>query len=91
MVVGQVIPMNPAHAVRGPKHTQKKGKTPVLTPEEARTKRFLDSRLPDPGVSSPAPNNKNCTVLHSTAKFPVQASPFEPLTTTATSMVAVSH
>jgi integrase len=27
---------NPAHAVRGPKYTQKKGKTPVLTPEEAR-------------------------------------------------------
>src|SRR5258707_252631 len=33
MVVGQVIPTNPAHAVRGPKHTQKKGKTPVLTPD----------------------------------------------------------
>jgi integrase/recombinase XerD len=41
MVVGQVIPANPAHAVRGPKHTQKKGKTPVLTPAEART--LLDS------------------------------------------------
>jgi len=41
MVVGQVLPTNPAHAVRGPKHTQKKGKTPVLTPEEART--LLDS------------------------------------------------
>jgi site-specific recombinase XerD len=36
MVVGQVIPVNPAHAVRGPRHTQKKGKTPVLIPEEAR-------------------------------------------------------
>jgi len=36
MVVGQVISTNPAHAVRGPKHTQKKGKTPVLTPDEAR-------------------------------------------------------
>jgi site-specific recombinase XerC len=31
MVIGQVIPMNPAHAVRGPKHVVKKGKTPVLT------------------------------------------------------------
>lgn len=41
MVVGQVIPANPAHAVRGPKHTQKKGRTPVLTVEEART--LLDS------------------------------------------------
>jgi integrase/recombinase XerD len=36
MVVGQVIATNPAHAVRGPKHTQKKGKTPVLAPDEAR-------------------------------------------------------
>jgi len=41
MVIGQVIPTNPAHAVRGPKHTQKKGRTPVLTVEEART--LLDS------------------------------------------------
>ena len=41
MVVGQVIPANPAHSVRGPKHTQRKGKTPVLTPDEARM--LLDS------------------------------------------------
>ena len=41
LVVGQVLPTNPAHAVRGPKHTQKKGRTPVLTVEEART--LLDS------------------------------------------------
>ena len=37
MVVGQVIPINPAHAVRGPKHSQKRGKTPVLQADEART------------------------------------------------------
>lgn len=37
MVVGQALPVNPAHAVRGPKHTQKKGKTPVLNVDEART------------------------------------------------------
>lgn len=37
MVVGQVLPMNPAHAVRGPRHTQRKGKTPVLNVDEART------------------------------------------------------
>jgi len=37
MVVGQVLPLNPAHAVRGPRHTQKRGKTPVLQAEEART------------------------------------------------------
>ena len=27
--------MNPAHAVRGPKYSQKKGKTPVLARDEA--------------------------------------------------------
>ena len=37
MVVGQILPVNPAHAVRGPKHTQKKGKKPVLNVDEART------------------------------------------------------
>ena len=41
MVVGQVLPVSPAHAVRGPKHTQKRGKTPVLQADEART--LLDS------------------------------------------------
>lgn len=36
LVVGQVVPANPAQHVRGPKHSQKKGKTPVLNPDEAR-------------------------------------------------------
>ena len=36
LVVSQVVPFNPAHAVRGPSHVIKKGKTPVLTAEEAR-------------------------------------------------------
>lgn len=36
LVVGQVMPTNPAGSVRGPKHSVKKGKTPVLTAEEAR-------------------------------------------------------
>ena len=31
LVVGQVVPLNPAASVRGPKHVVKKGKTPVLT------------------------------------------------------------
>lgn len=41
LVVGHIIETNPAHAVRGPKHSVKKGETPVLTAEEART--LLDS------------------------------------------------
>ena len=36
LVIGQVLPMNPAASVRGPKHVVKRGKTPVLTPEQAR-------------------------------------------------------
>jgi len=36
LVVGHIIEHNPAHAVRGPKYSQKKGKTPVLDREEAR-------------------------------------------------------
>ncbi len=36
LVVGQVVPANPATSVRGPKHVVKKGKTPVLSAEEAR-------------------------------------------------------
>ncbi len=36
LVTGQVIPMSPASSVRGPKYTVKRGKTPVLSAEEAR-------------------------------------------------------
>ena len=41
LVTGQVVPVNPAASVRGPKHVVRKGKTPVLTAEEAR--QLLDS------------------------------------------------
>ncbi len=35
LVVGQIIDVNPAHAVRGPRHVVTKGRTPVLNREEA--------------------------------------------------------
>lgn len=41
MVVGQAMPSNPAHTVRAPKYSVRKGKTPVLSPQEAR--QLLDS------------------------------------------------
>ena len=41
LVTGQVVPMNPAASVKAPKHVVKKGKTPVLSAEDART--LLDS------------------------------------------------
>jgi site-specific recombinase XerD len=48
LVIGQVMPTNPAASVRGPAHSVKRGKTPVLAPEEARA--LLDSI----DVSTPA-------------------------------------
>lgn len=48
LVIGQVVPVNPAGSVRGPSHSVKRGKTPVLAPEEAR--RLLDGI----DVSTPA-------------------------------------
>lgn len=41
LVIGQVIPVNPASSVRGPKHVVRRGKTPVLT--RAETRALLDS------------------------------------------------
>src|SRR6266403_6166450 len=41
LVVRQITPSNPAHAVRGPKYVVKKGKTPVWSREDAKT--LLDS------------------------------------------------
>lgn len=41
LVTGQVVPFNPASSVRGPAYVIKKGKTPVLDTEQARS--LLDS------------------------------------------------
>jgi integrase/recombinase XerD len=41
LVTGQVVPMNPASSVRGPKHVVKVGKTPVLKADQARA--LIDS------------------------------------------------
>jgi site-specific recombinase XerD len=41
LITGQVVPVNPAAAVRGPKHVVKTGKTPVLDAKEWR--KLLDS------------------------------------------------
>lgn len=41
LVIGQVVPLNPAASVRGPSHSVRRGKTPVLAPDEARM--LLDS------------------------------------------------
>lgn len=36
LVLGQIIPMNPAASVRGPRYTVKRGKTPILSEDQAR-------------------------------------------------------
>jgi integrase/recombinase XerD len=41
LVIGQIVPLNPAASVRGPSYVVRRGKTPVLSGEEAR--RLLDS------------------------------------------------
>src|SRR5215204_3797103 len=48
VATGGILPFNPTTAVRGPKQVVKRGKTPVLAPDEAR--RLLDSI----DVSTPA-------------------------------------
>ena len=56
LVTGQVLPINPAASVKAPKHVVKKGKTPVLSAEDART--LLDSiateREHDDGTRTPS-------------------------------------
>jgi site-specific recombinase XerD len=41
LVTGQIVPMNPAASVRGPKHVVKRGRTPVLKADQARN--LIDS------------------------------------------------
>ena len=48
LVIGQLLAVNPASPVRGPKHSVKKGKTAVLSAEEAR--KLLDSIDPSSHV-----------------------------------------
>jgi site-specific recombinase XerD len=51
LIVGQVVAINPAHAVRGPKHVVSRGKTPVLTEDQAR--RLIESIKVKKKVSLP--------------------------------------
>jgi integrase/recombinase XerD len=41
LVIGQIVPFNPAASVRGPRYSIRKGKTPVLSAQE--TRKLLDS------------------------------------------------
>ncbi len=48
LVMGQIVPVNPAASVRGPSHVARSGKTPVLAPAESR-------RLPSPTTAPRRP------------------------------------
>jgi integrase/recombinase XerD len=61
LVVGQVLAMNPAHAVRGPKHVVKRGKTAVLSADEAR--RLLESIKVKKKVTLPDGSEKEVPLL----------------------------
>jgi site-specific recombinase XerD len=61
LVTGQVMPINPAHSVRGPRYVVTQGKTPVLDADQTRT--LLDSipterlvRISDDGGEIKAPD-----------------------------------
>ena len=67
LVTGQIVPMNPAASVRGPKHVVKRGKTPVLTADQART--LLDSIKTDSIVGPPRSSAHRTHVLHVRARL----------------------
>lgn len=48
LVIGQIVPANPAASVRGPKHVVKRGRTPVLSASD--TRMLLDSIEPTTGI-----------------------------------------
>jgi site-specific recombinase XerD len=66
MVVGQAMPSNPAHTVRGPRFFVRSGKTPVLTPQEAR--QLLDS-IPADSVSGLRDRALIATMTYSFARI----------------------
>jgi site-specific recombinase XerD len=66
LVVGQVVPMNPAAAVRGPKHVVKTGKTPVLDATEWR--KLIDS-IPTETVRDPRDRALIATLTYSFARI----------------------
>ena len=65
LVVGQVIPLNPAASVRGPKHVVKKGKTPVLAATEARD---LLASIPEANLVGLRDRALICVMLFSFAR-----------------------
>jgi site-specific recombinase XerD len=72
LILGHIVTINPAQAVRGPKHVVKKGKTPVLSEDEARD--LLES-IPvmemDKSTGLPDPQRPNLVGLRDRALIAV--------------------
>jgi site-specific recombinase XerD len=66
LIIGQVLPMNPAAAVRGPKYVVKTGKTPVLDAVEWR--KLIDS-IPTETVRDLRDRALICTLTYSFARI----------------------
>ena len=66
LVTGQVMPVNPASSVRGPKYVVTRGKTPVLKADQART--LLDSIETGYDCRPPGPGARGFDVFHLCAR-----------------------
>jgi len=66
LVTGHIVPINPAAAVRGPKHVVTKGKTPVL--EGPQAKRLLDS-IPNNSIAGLRDRALVATMIYSFARI----------------------
>ena len=66
LVIGQVLPANPATAVRGPAHSVSVGKTPVLSAEQAR---HLLRSLPDTTLAGLRDRALIATMLYTFARI----------------------
>ena len=68
LITGQVVAVNPASAVRGPKHVAKTGKTPVL--DAADWRKLLDT-IPDVAVRDLRDRALIATLTYSFARITV--------------------
>jgi Phage integrase, N-terminal SAM-like domain len=66
LITGQVVPINPAAAVRGPKHVVKIGKTPVL--DAAEWRKLIDN-IPTNPVRDPRDRALIATLTYSFARI----------------------
>ena len=87
LVIGQVVPTNPATSVRGPTHVVRTGKTPVLQPAEARQLLDAIDTATLPGLRDRALLG---VMVYSFARVPRRAGP-RPFRRCAVSQIGASE